>query len=151
MKFEWSKIARISIMNTLVLWMFIGFAQANTFQADTTKASASKQSLISAKNRNANSVAVIAEESDKLINNVKVYYNPIADQVTVNFKLSKNSHVSIKVMDALGNEVLALHNGDLDAGTQNLNFDSSAKLKEGIYFVRVMSGSETVVKRISVR
>ncbi|MDM1048804.1 T9SS type A sorting domain-containing protein [Sphingobacterium hotanense] len=151
MKFEWSKIARISIMNTLVLWMFIGFAQANTFQADTTKASASKQSLISAKNRNANRVAVIAEESDKLINNVKVYYNPIADQVTVNFKLSKNSHVSIKVMDALGNEVLALHNGDLDAGTQNLNFDSSAKLKEGIYFVRVMSGSETVVKRISVR
>jgi len=151
MNFEWSKIARISIMNTLVLWMFIGFAQANTFQADTTKASASKQSLISAKNRNANRVAVIAEESDKLINNVKVYYNPIADQVTVNFKLSKNSHVSIKVMDALGNEVLALHNGDLDAGTQNLNFDSSAKLKEGIYFVRVMSGSETVVKRISVR
>lgn len=151
MKFEWSKIARISIMNTLVLWMFIGFAQANTFQADTTKASASKQSLISAKNRNANRVAVIAEESDKLINNVKVYYNPIANQVTVNFKLSKNSHVSIKVMDALGNEVLALHNGDLDAGTQNLNFDSSAKLKEGIYFVRVMSGSETVVKRISVR
>ncbi|WP_312139574.1 T9SS type A sorting domain-containing protein [Sphingobacterium sp.] len=151
MNFEWSKIARISIMNTLVLWMFIGFAQANTFQADTTKTGATKQSLISAKNRNANRVAVIAEESDKLINNVKVYYNPIADQVTVNFKLSKNSHVSIKVMDALGNEVLALHNGDLDAGTQNLNFDSSAKLKEGIYFVRVMSGSETVVKRISVR
>jgi len=151
MNFEWSKIARISIMNTLVLWMFIGFAQANTFQADTTKTGATKQSLISAKNRNANRVAIIAEESDKLINNVKVYYNPIADQVTVNFKLSKNSHVSIKVMDALGNEVLALHNGDLDAGTQNLNFDSSAKLKEGIYFVRVMSGSETVVKRISVR
>ncbi|WKK57563.1 T9SS type A sorting domain-containing protein [Sphingobacterium sp. BN32] len=151
MNFEWSKIARISIMNTLVLWMFIGFAQANTFQADTTKTGATKQSLISAKNRNANRVAVIAEESDKLINNVKVYYNPIADQVTVNFKLSKNSHVSIKVMDALGNEVLALHNGDLDAGTQNVNFDSSAKLKEGIYFVRVMSGSETVVKRISVR
>ncbi len=151
MKFELSKIARLSILNTLVLWMIIGFAQANTNQSDSTKSLLSKQSLISTKNRNANRVAVIAEETDKLINNVKVYYNPIADQVTVNFKLSKNSHVSIKVMDALGNEVLSLHNGDVDAGTQNLNFDSSGKLKEGIYFVRVMAGSETVVKRISVR
>ena len=75
----------------------------------------------------------------------------IAEQISVNFKLNKSSHISIKVMDALGNELLALHSGDLEAGSQNLSFDVSSKLKEGFYFVRVMGGSETVVKRISVR
>ncbi|WP_033564086.1 T9SS type A sorting domain-containing protein [Sphingobacterium sp. SYP-B4668] len=92
-----------------------------------------------------------ATESDKLINNVKVFYNPIAEQVTVSFKLGKQNTVSIKVMDALGNEVLSLMNGSLDAGNQNLAFDTNKKLTSGFYFVRLVAGTETVVKRISVR
>lgn len=91
------------------------------------------------------------EDSEKLINNVKVFYNPVAEQITTNFKLSKPGTVAIKVMDALGNEVLNLMNGRLDAGMQNLSFDSNGKLTTGVYFVRVTSGAETVVKRISVR
>lgn len=91
------------------------------------------------------------EESEKLINNVKVFYNPVAEQITANFKLSKQGTVAIKVMDALGNEVLNLMNGRLDAGMQNLSFDANGKLTTGFYFVRVTSGAETVVKRVSVR
>ncbi|MFD2968244.1 T9SS type A sorting domain-containing protein [Sphingobacterium bambusae] len=91
------------------------------------------------------------EDSEKLINNVKVFYNPVAEQITTNFKMSKPGTVAIKVMDALGNEVLNLMNGRLDAGMQNLSFDSNGKLTTGVYFVRVTSGAETVVKRISVR
>ncbi|MGJ1196194.1 T9SS type A sorting domain-containing protein [Sphingobacterium spiritivorum] len=90
-------------------------------------------------------------ESDKLINNVKVFYNPIAEQVTVSFKLGKQNAVSIKVMDALGNEVLGLMNNTLDAGNQNLAFETNGKLSSGFYFVRVVAGTETVIKRISVR
>lgn len=91
------------------------------------------------------------EAADKLINNVKVFYNPVAEQVTVNFKLSKQATVTIKVMDALGNEVLNLLNGRLDAGLQNLSLDGNSKLTPGVYFVRVASGTETIIKRISVR
>lgn len=91
------------------------------------------------------------EETEKLINNVKVFYNPVAEQITVSFKLSKQSVVTIKVMDALGNEVLNLMNGRLDGGMQNLSFEANGKLTTGFYFVRVTSGAETVVKRISVR
>jgi len=91
------------------------------------------------------------EDNEKLINNVKVFYNPVAEQITTNFKLSKQGTVTIKVMDALGSEVLNLMNGRLDAGMQNLSFDSNGKLTAGVYFVRVTSGAETVVKRISVR
>ena len=92
-----------------------------------------------------------AKDSEKLINNVKVFYNPIAEQVNLSFKLAKSSSVSIKVMDALGNEILQLMNGNLDAGVQNLSFEHGGKLTTGFYFARVVAGSETVVKRFSVR
>jgi len=91
------------------------------------------------------------QESEKLINNVKVFYNPVAEQITLNFTLGQQNTVVIKVMDALGNEALNLMNGRLDAGLQSLSFDTDGKLSTGFYFVRVSSGTETVVKRISVR
>lgn len=91
------------------------------------------------------------KDTEKLINNVKVFYNPIAEQVNLSFKLAKSSAVSIKVMDALGNEILQLMNGNLEAGVQNLSFEHGGKLTTGFYFVRVVAGSETVVKRFSVR
>lgn len=91
------------------------------------------------------------QESEKLINNVKVFYNPVAEQITLNFTLGQQNTVVIKIMDALGNEALNLMNGRLDAGLQSLSFDTDGKLSTGFYFVRVSSGTETVVKRISVR
>lgn len=92
-----------------------------------------------------------SQETEKLISNVKVFYSPVAEQITLNFTLSRQNTVVIKVMDALGNEVLNLLNGRLDAGLQSLSFDAEGKLTKGFYFVRVSSGSETVVKRISVK
>lgn len=94
---------------------------------------------------------ITEQESEKLINNVKVFYNPVAEQITVNFTLGQQNTVVVKVMDALGNEVLNLMNGRLDAGLQSLSFETDGKLSTGFYFVRVSSGTETVVKRISVR
>ena len=54
-------------------------------------------------------------------------------------------------MDALGNEVLHLFNGNLDEGNQNHLFDSNEKVTPGFYFLRVASGAETIVKRISIK
>jgi FlaG/FlaF family flagellin (archaellin) len=91
------------------------------------------------------------ENSDKIINNVKASYNPVVEQIVVSFNLAKQSSVTIKLMDALGNEVLHLFNGTLDEGNQNHLFDSNEKVTPGFYFLRVASGSETVVKRISIK
>lgn len=91
------------------------------------------------------------KDAEKIITNVKVFYNPIAEQVSVTFKLGKSTSISIKLMDALGNEMLTLYNGDLDEGMQSLSFETEGKLTAGFYFVRVSSGSETVIKRISIR
>ncbi|SJN31791.1 hypothetical protein FM107_07060 [Sphingobacterium sp. JB170] len=90
-------------------------------------------------------------KDEKIITNVKVFYNPVAEQITMTFKLSKQNNVTIKVMDALGNEVLNLMNGSLEAGIQSLSFEANGKVTTGVYFVRVSSNAETVVKRISVR
>ena len=91
------------------------------------------------------------DAAEKIVTNVKVMYNPVAEQISVSFKLTKQSNVAIKLMDALGNEVLNLSNSTLDAGNQNLSFETEGKVSPGFYFVRVGSGTETVVKRISIR
>ena len=88
--------------------------------------------------------------NEKLLSSVKVFPNPIVDQISLSYRLDKQSAVSIKVMDALGNEVMTLLNQELDAGPQNHVFETNNKLTNGFYFIRVSAGTETVVKRISV-
>ena len=89
-------------------------------------------------------------ESDKLLSNVKIFPNPVTEYINLSYRLGKAQVVKIKVMDALGNEVLTLLNQRVDAGNQNHSFEVQNRLSTGIYFVRVSVGTETVVKRISV-
>ncbi|WP_079714955.1 T9SS type A sorting domain-containing protein [Parapedobacter luteus] len=89
-------------------------------------------------------------QDEKLLSGVKVFPNPVVDQISLSYRLGKQSSVSIKVMDALGNEVMTLLNQELDAGPQNHVFETNNKLTNGFYFIRVSAGAETVVKRISV-
>lgn len=91
------------------------------------------------------------EETEKLITNVMASYNPVVGQILVSFNLAKQSAVTIKLMDALGNEVLNLYNGTLEEGTNSHVFETAEKINPGFYFLRVASGAETVVKRISIK
>lgn len=89
-------------------------------------------------------------ENEKLLSNVKVFPNQVSDQINLSFKLSKDSNVSIKVMDALGNEVTTLLSQRLTSGDQSNNFNIGSKLNQGFYFIRVIAGTETIVKRIEI-
>ena len=104
-------------------------------------------------NSKANEFIVVEtkDNNTKLINNVKVLYNPVVEQINVSFKLTKQNTVVIKLMDALGNEVLNFNNTVLEAGLQNLSFETNGKVAPGFYFVRVSASNETIVKRISIR
>ncbi|SFS92050.1 T9SS type A sorting domain-containing protein [Sphingobacterium wenxiniae] len=137
------KVALTMIVSAMMLTT--GKATANFSAVDLSLIPTKTEFLYAVSSERAN------DDSEKLISNVKVFYNPIADQVTLNFKLNKQNTVAIKVMDALGNEVLNLMNGRLDDGLQSLSFDANGKLTAGFYFVRVTSGTEVIVKRISVR
>jgi len=92
----------------------------------------------------------VAKTDDKLLNNVQVFPNPVTDQINLRYEVTRNSMVTIKVMDLLGNEVITLFSQRVEAGEQKLTYPISNKLSNGFYFVRFVAGTESVIKRISV-
>jgi hypothetical protein len=92
----------------------------------------------------------IPKADDKLLNDVEVYPNPVTDQLNFKYMLSRNSNVSIKIMDVLGNDVLNVFSQRVDLGEQKFSFPISNKLSRGFYFVRIVAGTESVIKRISI-
>jgi len=84
------------------------------------------------------------------IDNVKIYPNPVSDQLNLSYSLKKQSIVTIKIMDVLGNEVVVLMSQKMDAGNQSNKFFIESKLNSGFYFVRIVAGSDSIIKRISV-
>ncbi len=91
-----------------------------------------------------------AAKPEKNLTFLKVFPNTIDDQITVVFKLERESTVSIKIMDLLGNEVATLANERAASGEQSKTYTIANRLSSGIYFVRIVAGPETSVKRISV-
>lgn len=92
----------------------------------------------------------ISGKADKILSVLRVYPNPVDDQINLILRLERESVISIKIMDLLGNEVVTLSNERLSAGEQTKTFTIPNRLNSGIYFLRFVAGSETVVKRISV-
>jgi len=89
-------------------------------------------------------------DSDKVLNNVKVYPNPVSDQLNLSYSIAKDSNVTIKIMDVLGNEITTLLTERLTAGDQANSFNIASRLSSGFYFIRVSIAGEIITKRISV-
>lgn len=87
---------------------------------------------------------------DKVLSVLKVYPNPVDDQINIVIRLEREASITIKVMDLLGNEVVTLANERLSSGEQTKTYTIPNRLNSGIYFLRIVTGSETIVKRISV-
>ena len=88
---------------------------------------------------------------DKLLSIVKIYPNPVEDQLNIILSIGKDgTQTTIKIIDLLGNEVATLLNERLNAGEQTKSFVIPNRINPGIYFLRVIAGSESQVKRISV-
>jgi hypothetical protein len=89
-------------------------------------------------------------ENEKLLTDVSIFPNPITDKLNLTYIVKKNTNVSIKIMDVLGNEVITLLSQRVEAGEQKNTFQLSNRLSSGFYFVRMIVGTESVIKRISV-
>ncbi len=87
---------------------------------------------------------------DKLLTDVEVFPNPITDQINVKYVLSRNAIVTVKIMDVLGNDVITLLSQRIGSGEQSFSYPINNKLSRGFYFIRVVAGTESVIKRISV-
>lgn len=86
----------------------------------------------------------------KVLTVLKLYPNPVADQLNINLKLEREAVLSVKIIDPLGNEILTLLNEKTAAGEQTKTFQIPRKLNRGIYFVRVIAGGDPKVLKISV-
>jgi len=92
----------------------------------------------------------VSKPDDKLLTDVQVFPNPITDQINLKYTLSRNTIVTVKVMDVLGNDVITLISQRISSGEQNYSYPLNNKLQRGFYFIRVVAGTESVIKRISV-
>ncbi len=125
-------------------------ALSTDFESFMIKVSAIKASTSLSKSSGPKTLASGVIDSQKPIDNVKVFPNPVSNQINLSYTLNKEYVVTIKVLDVLGNEVVTLLSQKVAAGDQTNSFNLSSKITSGLYFVRVAAGSESVIKRISI-
>lgn len=68
------------------------------------------------------------------------YPNPFNPTTAISFNLAKSQHVTLKVYDALGNEVTTLMNGMANAGQTVVNFNAK-NLASGTYIYKLETES----------
>jgi hypothetical protein len=93
----------------------------------------------------------IPVNTDKLLTNVQVYPALITDQINLKYVVSRNTNVTIEIMDVLGNNVARLFSDRVELGEKTYKSNMSVnKLTSGFYFLRVKAGTESVIKRITI-
>lgn len=75
------------------------------------------------------------------------YPNPFNPSTTINYDVAKETNVSLKVYDAIGNEVATLVNETKAPGTYDVIFDAS-NLSNGVYFYKIQAGNFTSTKKL---
>ncbi len=75
------------------------------------------------------------------------YPNPFNPTTEIRYQISEAGHVSIKVFDLLGREVVTLINEVKPEGTYSRQFDAS-NLSSGVYYYRLQAGSFIETKKM---
>ncbi len=89
-------------------------------------------------------------KSAKILTVLKLYPNPVSEQLNINLRLEREVNLSVKITDLLGNDIISLMNDRGFAGEQTKTFTIPNKLNPGIYFVKVNAGGDLKVLKISV-
>lgn len=75
------------------------------------------------------------------------YPNPFNPTTVISYTIPKESHVTLKIYDALGQEVKTLVSKDQNVGRYDVQFDGS-RLASGVYFYRLAAGSHIITKKM---
>ena len=72
--------------------------------------------------------------------------NPFSATTRLQLSLDRSTSLTVAVYDAIGREVIRLHEGTLQAGTYALTLDGS-RLPVGLYLVRATDGRGATATR----
>lgn len=75
------------------------------------------------------------------------YPNPFNPATTVKYAVANSGHVSLKIYNILGHEIMTLIDEEKSAGEYEVLFDASA-LASGTYFYRLDSGGRTFIRKM---
>jgi hypothetical protein len=75
------------------------------------------------------------------------YPNPFNPTTQISYSIPKESYVSLKVYNLMGQEVATLISGNQTAGKYTVPFDAS-RLSSGVYMYRLQAGTSVEVKRM---
>ena len=92
----------------------------------------------------------VKRADDKLLSDVQIFPNPVTDQLNLKYAVSRNTSVTIKIVDVLGNDLLTIFSQRVETGDQKFTYMLNNKLSRGFYFVRIIAGTESTIKRLSV-
>jgi flagellar hook assembly protein FlgD len=87
-------------------------------------------------------------------NMIRIYPNPFNLRTRIEYKVTTNSYVKIKIYDSLGRLVRDLLNEDKNHGRYSVIWDGKTNwgltVSSGIYFCRVTIGNKSFNSRITV-
>jgi beta-glucanase (GH16 family) len=77
------------------------------------------------------------------------YPNPFNPTTTIEFSITKNSDVSLKIYDVLGREIITLASEKMNAGTYMKTWNAS-NMPSGVYFYQLKAGSYADTKKLLI-
>lgn len=77
------------------------------------------------------------------------YPNPLNPMTTINYLLSRATHLTLKVYDVLGRDVAMLVNGIEQPGLKSVRWDASG-VTSGVYFYRLQAGEFVQTRKMLV-
>ena len=75
------------------------------------------------------------------------YPNPFNPNTVITYSLPKEGHVTLKIYNALGQQISTLVNGFVEAGNHNIKFNASG-FSSGIYYYRLEADGFTAMKKM---
>jgi hypothetical protein len=85
-----------------------------------------------------------------VVSSLNIYPNPVVHSLQLDYFLQKSGTVKIDLFDVSGREVTELFHAEQSAGAHHNSFPLNQQLSGGSYLLRLMSGEQTLTKRVMV-
>ena len=96
---------------------------------------------------------VYVEEEDQAVPDQFIlsqnFPNPFNPTTTISYGIPERTHVRLEVIDLLGRKVQTLVDSEQDPGRKSVRFSASS-LPSGLYFYRLQSGAQTIIRKMLV-